>query len=70
MRQIKISGGYDDSIIKLVQYVSGYITLPMGILFEFRNGLSRGKACAYTTRASLTGDTIAEYQFMFPGIER
>ena len=31
------------SAIKLVQYVFGYVTLPMGSLFDFRNGLSKGK---------------------------
>ena len=27
----------------LIQYVFGYVTLPMGSLFDFRNGLSKGK---------------------------
>ena len=31
------------SAIKLIQYVFGYVTLPMGSLFDFRNGLSKGK---------------------------
>ena len=31
------------SVIKLIQYVFGYVTLPMGSLFDFRNGLSKGK---------------------------
>ena len=31
------------SLIKLIQYVFGYVTLPMGSLFDFRNGLSKGK---------------------------
>ena len=31
------------STIKLIQYVFGYVTLPMGSLFDFRNGLSKGK---------------------------
>ena len=31
------------SVIKLIQYVFGYVTLPMGNLFDFRNGLSKGK---------------------------
>ena len=31
------------SAIKLIQYVFGYVTLPMGKLFDFRNGLSKGK---------------------------
>ena len=29
--------------IRLIQYVFGYVTLPMGSLFDFRNGLSKGK---------------------------
>ena len=29
--------------IKLIQYAFGYVTLPMGSLFVFRNGLSKGK---------------------------
>lgn len=33
----------DLSAIKLIQYVFGYVTLPMGSLFDFRNGLSKGK---------------------------
>ena len=30
-------------MIKLIQYVFGYVTLPMGSLFDCRNGLSKGK---------------------------
>lgn len=38
-----IGGGYSENLIKLIQYVFGYVTLPMGSLFDFRNGLSKGK---------------------------
>ena len=31
------------SAIKLIQYVFGYVILPLGSLFDFRNGLSKGK---------------------------
>ena len=36
-------GGYSENLIKLIQYVFGYVTLQMGSLFDFRNGLSKGK---------------------------
>lgn len=38
-----IPGGYSKEIVKLIQYVFGYAVLPMEILFDFRNGLSKGK---------------------------
>ena len=38
-----VGGGYNENVISLIQYVFGYVTLPMGSLFDFRNGLSKGK---------------------------
>ena len=38
-----VGGGYNEKVISLIQYVFGYVTLPMGSLFDFRNGLSKGK---------------------------
>lgn len=38
-----IGGGGNENLIKLIQFVFGYVTLPMGALFDFRNGLSKGK---------------------------
>ena len=38
-----VGGGYNGNVISIIQYVFGYATLPMGSLFDFRNGLSKGK---------------------------
>lgn len=38
-----VGGGYNGNVISIIQYVFGYATLPMGNLFDFRNGLSKGK---------------------------
>ena len=38
-----VGGGYNENVISLIQYVFGYVILPMGSLFDFRNGLSKGK---------------------------
>ncbi len=38
-----VGGGYNGNVINIIQYVFGYVTIPMGSLFDFRNGLSKGK---------------------------